>query len=46
MDECSIHIGEEFNLILELLADIVGFPKRRIAVYDDINFNEIILIVS
>jgi hypothetical protein len=26
VDECSLHIGEKLNLILELLADIVGFP--------------------
>ena len=43
VDECSLHIGENFDLILELLADIVRLPQRRISVHDDINFYEIIL---
>lgn len=43
VDECSLHIRENFDLILELLADIVGLPQWRTRVHDDINFYKIIL---
>ena len=43
VDKCSLHIGKNFDLILELLADIVGLPQGRISVHNDVNFYEIIL---
>ena len=43
VDECSLHIGENFDLILELLADIVGLPQRRSSLHDNIDFYEISL---
>lgn len=43
VDECSLHIWKNFDLILELLADIVGLPQWGISGHDDINLYEIIL---
>lgn len=44
MDECSSHIRENFDLILELLADIADLPQwRTTCVHDNINFYKIIL---
>lgn len=34
---------EDFNLILKLLADIMGLPERSAFVHDDVHFNKIIL---
>ena len=43
VDECPVHIGENFNLVLELLANIMGLPQGRIPIHNDINFYEIFL---
>lgn len=43
MNESSFNIRENFNLILQLLTDIVRFPKRSIRVHHDVNFDKIIL---
>ena len=43
MNESSFNIRKDFNLVLQLLADIVRFPKRSIRVHHDVNFDKIVL---
>lgn len=43
MNECPLDIWQHFNLVLQLLTDIVSFPQWCIGVHDDINFDVILL---
>lgn len=42
VDECALHVGKDFNRILELLANIVCFPQRSTCVHDDVDLDEIV----
>lgn len=42
MHKCPFHIRQDFDPILELLADIVCFPKGSVCIHDDVNFHEIV----
>lgn len=43
MNECPFDIWQYFNLVLQLLTDVVSFPQWRIGVHDDVNFDVIFL---
>ena len=43
MNECPSDVRESLQFILKRLADIVGFPERRITVHHDVDFDEILL---
>ena len=34
---------QDFNLVLELLAQVMSFPQRGVCVHDNIDFNKVIL---
>lgn len=42
VDECSLHVRQDFNRVLKLLADIVCFPQGRASLHDDINLDEVV----
>ena len=44
MHERTIHVGKHFDLILQLLADIMRFPQGRARVHDDVDLDKIILL--
>lgn len=43
MHEGALHVRQHLDLVLELLADVVRFPQRRIGRHDDVDFDEVIL---
>lgn len=43
VNEGPFHIRKHFYLILQLLTNIMRFPKRRAGIHDYIYLNEIIL---
>ena len=42
MDECTLDIGQNLNLVLKLLADIVCFPQGCRSVHDNVHFDEVV----
>jgi hypothetical protein len=42
VDERALDVWQDFNLVLQLLADIVRLPQRGVPVHDDVNFNKIV----
>jgi len=44
MHERAIYVGKHFDLILQLLADIMRFPQGRARVHNDVDFDKIILL--
>lgn len=45
MHESAFNVRKYFNLILELLADIVSFPQRRARIHNDIDLYKIFLVL-
>lgn len=43
MNKGSLHIWKHFYLILQLLANIMRFPERRVGIHNYIYLNKIIL---
>ena len=43
VNKCSSHSWQEFNLVLQLLAEIVCATERRISGHYDVNFDKEIL---
>lgn len=43
VDECAADVGQNLELVLELLAQIVRLPKRRVRVHDDVNLDVVVL---
>lgn len=46
MNECTFNVGQNFNLVLQLLAEVVCFPKGGVFIHDNVNLDEVILIPS
>jgi len=42
MHECTLHIRQDFDFILELLTDIVCLPKRSVRIHDHVNLDKVI----
>jgi len=42
VDECPLHVGEDLNRILELLADVMCFPQRCACIHDDVDLNKVV----
>jgi hypothetical protein len=43
MHKCTLHVGKDLYLVLQLLAKVVGFPERGIGLHHDVDFHKIIL---
>jgi hypothetical protein len=41
VDETPIDVGQSFNLVLQLLRDIVSSPQRHFGVKDNVNFDKV-----
>jgi hypothetical protein len=41
VDETPIDVGQSFNLVLQLLRDIVSSPQRHLGVKDNVNFDKV-----
>lgn len=42
VDECSLHVGKDFDCILKLLADIMCLPQRGARIHNDVDLNEVV----
>ena len=38
----TVHVGQLLDLVLELLAEIMCLPERRLGIHHDVNFDEVI----
>ena len=44
VDERAADVGEHLELVLQLLAQVVRFPERRVGVHDDIDLDKVVLL--
>ena len=42
MHERPLHVGQNLDLVLQLLADVVRLPQGRVCVHDHVDFNEVV----
>jgi hypothetical protein len=42
VNECSFHVGEDFDRILKLLTDVVRFPQRCVRGHDNVDLDEVV----
>jgi hypothetical protein len=40
----TLDIRKHLDLVLQLLADIVGLPQRGSSIHDDVHLNDVILV--